>query len=362
MVESKEGSVMSSLTSIVVGAGAGGMLSAKALLASPRFTLVGIADTSPEALGRLDGDDFRGVAKFDSYQDMFGAVQADVVCVSTYAPTHLEIAQAAMALPVRGMLVEKPLGDSTTAGSEIVEFAKSHKIPLVTPHGLMARDAPLEVLAEVRKGAIGALRVVEMECTGWDIINAGIHWIQYFIMLARPEPVTSVLCACDTGTRTYRDGLQVETEAVTLAVCGNGTRLILNTGDYVPVARDNAACLMRIVGEDGYIEYCAWQDSYRLVTPNAGNRVVAVEPSPVSGHRRHLEHLADLIDSGTVDYEVPDSSVRALEVVEAAYLSNRTGASVSLPIATFQKPAATDWDPGTPYSGVGGGRDGRKLP
>jgi predicted dehydrogenase len=331
-------------------------------MASPRFTLVGIADTSPEALGRLEGDEFGGVAKFGSYQDMFGAVSADVVCVSTYAPTHLEISRAAMALPVRGMLVEKPLGDSTAAGSEIVEFAKSHKVPLVTPHGLMARDAPLEVLAEVGRGAIGRLRVVEMECTGWDIINAGIHWVQYFIMLVHPEPVERVLCACDSGTRTYRDGLQVETEAVTLATGANGTRLILNTGDYVPLARADAACLMRIVGEDGYIEYCAWEDRYRLVTAKEGNRVVVVDPSPVSGHRRHLEHLADLIDGGTLDYEIPDSSVRALEVVEAAYLSNRVRASVILPLKGYQPPVATDWDPGTPYSGVGGGRDGRKLP
>ena len=62
----------------------------------------------------------------------------------------------------------------------------------------MARDAPLAVLNEVRNGAIGALRVVEMECTGWDIINAGIHWIQYFIMLALPQQVDRVLTACDS--------------------------------------------------------------------------------------------------------------------------------------------------------------------
>jgi predicted dehydrogenase len=337
------------------------MLSARALLASPRFRLVGLADTSDEALARLGADEFGEVAKFGSYQDMFAALSADVVCVSTYAPTHLEIAKAAMDLPVRGVLVEKPLGDSTAAGSEIVELARSRRIPLVVPHGLMARDAPLEVIAEVRKGAVGALRVVEMECTGWDILNAGIHWAQYFIALAHPAVPTRVLCACDTATRTFRDGFQVETEAVTLVTCGNGTRLVMHTGDYVPMARDDVACLMRIVGDEGYIEYGAWRDDYRLVSARTGERLVAVEPSEVSGHRRHLEHLADLIDTGSLDYEVPGSSVRALEVVEAAYLSHRTGAAIDLPIATFPVPALTDWDPGVPYSGAGGGRDGRRL-
>ena len=353
---------MDQLKAVVVGAGAGGMLSAKALMASPRFHLVGIADTSPQALARLDDVDFRDVCKFGSYQEMYSNVQADVVCVSTYAPTHLEVTQAAISVHVKGLLVEKPLGDSTAAGAEILATARAHQLPLVTPHGLMARDAPLAVLNEVRNGAIGALRVVEMECTGWDIINAGIHWIQYFIMLALPQQVDRVLTACDSQTRTYRDGLQVETEAITLVTCTNGTRLVLNTGDYVPIARDNTACLMRIVGEQGYIEYCAWQDEYRLVSPRGGDRVISVEPSEVTGHRRHLEHLADMVEGGALDYEVPESSLQALEVVEAAYLSNRTGASVSLPLATYKVPSSTDWDPGRPYTGTSGGRDGRKLP
>lgn len=30
-------------------------------------------------------------------------------------------------------------------------------------------------------------------------------------------------------------------------------------------------------------------------------------------------------------------------------------------LASFVPPGASDWDPGKPYSGAGGGRDGRKL-
>src|ERR1022692_4791128 len=99
-------SFASPLTATVVGAGTGGMLSARALLASPRFKLVGVADTSAEALARLSAEELAEGAKFGSYQEMFAAVAADVVCVSTYAPTHLEIAKAAMNLPVKGILVE----------------------------------------------------------------------------------------------------------------------------------------------------------------------------------------------------------------------------------------------------------------
>ena len=51
----------------------------------------------------------------------------------------------------------------------------------------------------------------------------------------------------------------------------------------------------------------------------------------------------------------------ALELCEAAYLSNRHGCKAELPLDTFTPPAPVDWEPGKPYAGEGGGRDGRKL-
>lgn len=339
------------------------MLSARALLASPRFELVAVADTSAAAIERLSQEaSLAGAELFPDYQSMFSATAADVVCVSTYAPTHEEIAMAAMDLPAKGLLVEKPLAGTVAAGQRIVGAAKARQLPIVVPHGLMARDAPREVLSELRSGAIGALRVVEMECTGWDLINAGIHWIQYFVALSGTDLPERVLCACDTSTRTFRDGLQVETEAITLVTCAGGVRLVLHTGDQVPLAQEGAACLMRIVGDRGYIEYGAWLDHYRVVAPGRPDRSVEVPPSEVSGHRRHLEHLADLIETRTVDYEVADTSLLALEIIEAAYLSNRVRASVTLPLSSFAAAGPPDWDPGSPYSGRGGGRDGRQLP
>ncbi|HZM54853.1 MAG TPA: hypothetical protein VFC03_07490 [Acidimicrobiales bacterium] len=92
-----------------------------------------------------------------------------------------------------------------------------------------------------------------------------------------------------------------------------------------------------------------------------------VDPLPVSGHQFHLEHPADLVESNTVDDVIPLTSLHALEIVEAAYLSNRTRSQIGLPLtadlvdATAPAPSPTDWDPGRPYSGVGGGRNGRAL-
>ena len=82
---------------------------------------------------------------------------------------------------------------------------------------------------------------------------------------------------------------------------------------------------------------------------------------PHQPHQRHLEAMADQIESGVPDYSIADSSLAALELVEAAYISSAHRCKVTLPLAHFTIPPEPDWAPGRPYSGEGGGRDGRKL-
>ncbi|MCE7981628.1 MAG: hypothetical protein DYG89_10570 [Caldilinea sp. CFX5] len=71
--------------------------------------------------------------------------------------------------------------------------------------------------------------------------------------------------------------------------------------------------------------------------------------------------LADQIDKSLPDYTWPAASLTALELCEAAYLANQHRCMISLPLANFMPPAATHWEPGKPYAGQGGGRDGRRL-
>jgi predicted dehydrogenase len=349
------------LTVTVVGAGAGGTLSIDALIASARYDLLAVADLGEAGRQRVTDKTNGAVATFESYQQMFDECPSDVVCISTWAPSHLEITTAALAIPgLRGLLVEKPLGDSVAAGAEILEIVRAAGLPLVVPHGLMAQAAALEVIDQVRAGTIGDLRVVEMECTGWDLINAGIHWLQFFVSLVQPSPITTVLTAADTSTRTFRDGMQVETEAVTMARTADGVRVLLNTGDSVPISRTDTVCLMRIVGSRGFIEFGAFEPYYTIVSPGHDRVRIDVAPFEISGHQRHLEYLADQIATGERDYRVPEASLEALRIVEAGYESHRRRGAVSLPLGVADGDGG-DWDPGLAYSGSGGGRNGRDF-
>ncbi|MDX1931601.1 MAG: Gfo/Idh/MocA family oxidoreductase [Capsulimonadales bacterium] len=344
------------LRAAVIGGGMGGQLSANALRQSPLFEPVAMADLRPAVCAELEAK-YPGIRTFDSHRALFENCPVDVVCVSTFPPSHEEVTIDALnTLPLKGILVEKPLGHTAASGRRLLEAIKARRLPMVVPHNLLALATPLIILDRVRAGDLGELKLVEIQNAKWDIINAGIHWLNYFVTLTDNAPIDHVLAQADKTTRTYRDGMQVETIAVTSAQTTSGIRVVMHTGDDTVVNVPGKDIVFRLIGTRGLIEFYGWDSGYRF------NTEWIVPPGfPVSGHRRHLENLAAMIENGTADYALPDSSLLALEIVEAAYLSARHCCRVHFPLESFVPPPDNDWNPGEPYGGVGGGRDGRKL-
>ena len=305
-----------------------------------------------------------GIRTFADHREMFEHAPTDVVCVSTWPPSHLAITRDALQLPLSGILVEKPLADTAASGRQVLEMVKAKNLPLAVPHGLLVADHGCKVLELVHGGAIGDLRLVEIQCSGWDIINAGIHWLDFFVTLTRREPVSYVMAACDASTRTYRDGMQVETLAVTYAQTESGVRAVMQTGDYVTTSEPGKDTLFRLIGTGGTLDFYGWEPRYRLLNADyPEGEVFEVERGPRMPHQHHLENMAAQMDRGEPDYAVAEGSSMALEMCEAAYLScEHGGAPVTLPLQAFVPPQLVDWQPGKPYGGEGGGRNGRTLP
>jgi predicted dehydrogenase len=349
------------LTASVVGGGAGGQLSLAALAQSEYFELIALADLNDEVCART-AEKYSPLQTFTSYAEMFATCPTDVVCVSTYPPSHEEVFRAALQEQLQGILVEKPLGHTAASGRRILETAKARDLPLVVPHGLVAKRTPLEIIERVQRGEIGALQLVEVQCRGWDIINAGIHWLQFFVTLTRNEPLLPVMAICDTSTRTFRDGMQVETAAVTSVQTRSGIRLVMHTGDEILVNSEGKGTVFRLIGSAGQIEFFGWENLYHMRNEEfpAGTTITPEEYS-VTGHQFHLKNLARMIESGQPEYSVPEASLAALEIVEGAYLSSRYQCAVSFPVDEFTPPPPNDWMAGEPYSGAGGGRDGRQF-
>ena len=344
----------------VVGGGSGGRLSMNALMASDRFELVAAADLREDVRCDLLAT-FPSIRTYADHRQMFAEHPTDVVCVSTWPPSHREVALAALQTGVKGMLCEKPLGDTWAAGREILEALETAKVPVVVPHGLLKLKHAEEILFRVHRGEIGDLELVEIECDKWDIINAGIHWLNYFVNLVSGDPMAWVMAIAEASTETFRDGMQVETTAITYVQTASGVRAVMHTGDGVEIRRPDKAFIFRLVGTEGMIEFWAWESAFRILNRDCpGGRLVQVEKHTQSPHHRYLEDLAEQIDGGRPDYTLPRRSLAALELCEAAYVSSAHRCKVALPLQSFEIPPEPVWHPGKPYQGRGG-RDGRKL-
>jgi len=348
----------------VIGGGLGGKLSIRALAASERFDLRAVCDRDPAVLEALSAE-FPRIRTFTSAEAMFGEVPTDVTCVSTYADTHHSLAMAAIEHGTRGLLVEKPLAPDAATGHSIVEAIATKGLPMVVPHNILVAEHVREIIERTRAGEIGDLLLLEIENDGWDISSAGIHWFAFVTAVTGSEPMDHLITACDTTTRTYRDGMQVETESVTYVVAKSGTRIVLHIGDTVPIVGRSQKLVFRMIGTAGSIEFWGFggaNNLYRITNAqNPSGMVVEPAPAAKAGHQIYLESMADQMDGGTPDYTIPRVSARALELVEAAYLSHRHRCLVSFPVRDFSPPKPTDWDPGTPYGGSGGGRDGKTF-
>jgi predicted dehydrogenase len=351
-------------TASVVGGGWGGTLNMTGLGNSGRFELVAAADIKPEVCRALE-EQYPGIRTFTDYKELFATCPTDVVCVATYAPTHEAITMDALELPLKGICVEKPLGASVAEGRRILEAVKTRGLPMAVPHPLLAEALPLEIIERVQRGDIGDLRLVEVEQDKWDLLNAGIHWFNFFVHLTAFEDMDWILAALDTSDRTYRDSMQVESSGVTYAQTVSGIRYVMHAGDRVLVTEEQGkqtTTLFRLVGNEGLITFYGVHPEYRILNAeNPEGTDVRPEAFRKTEHEIHLNHMAEQIDSGELDYGIPDSSLTALEYCEAAYLSHRHRCKINFTLETFEPPAPGDWDPGAVYGGVGGGLDGRSL-
>lgn len=344
----------------VIGVGWGGTHSVRGLEESDRFDLVAVCDRLPGVRRRLRSSLRPEVRVWEDYPEMLRQGDLDVVCVATYPTTHEEIALDAMSAGIAGILVEKPVAISRRSGDRILEEALRRRMPLVVPHGLVTLGAVQKIIEMTRLGQIGDIRLIEIESAQTDLINAGIHWLHFCVELLSPDSFSSVLACCDTSSMTYREGVRVETESVTLARTNRGVRVVLNAGDAIPIS-GSSNIVIRLIGTTGLIEFWGWDGSYKIVSPGCFDLDAKVANPPVAFHRAYLEDLAHQIDSGQANYVPVQRSLAALEVCEAAYISHKLRCTVELPLTEFVAPLVQPWDVGSAYDGRGGKRDGRLV-
>ena len=344
------------LSAAVIGCGHGGRLSLDALCASPEYDNVFAADASAEVRRRTRRD-YPDVQTFNDLEQLTSAVQPDVVCIATPAPTHYPITRDVLEIGPRGLLLEKPIATNATDAMRLLETLVERQLPVVVPHGLLVLDLPQTIRQRIRNGDIGKIELVEVQ-NSVDLLNGGIHWIVYLLDLLPQDRVLTVLAAFDSGGRVVNDGMQVESEGVTTLITESGVRVVMYSGvdchprsDVLPASEQKGG-IFRFFGSSGMIEFSAWADAYwiRSAEAECGDLVRTVSTSNASYHQIFLDNLARQIDTGKPEYTAPYLSVKALDIIDNAYRSHTFRRRISLGTDELM-PAMDlqDWQIGIPF-------------
>lgn len=129
------------------------------------------------------------------------------------------------ALPLQGIWVEKPRGHRHISGTAVRDGIRERNLPVAVAHGLWGQPTASQVMRRIHDGDMGEWSPLEIQCTGRDIVDAGIHGRNCCPHAARKPDLEHGRAVCDPHARTYRDGLQVETEAVAFVQTQSGLRM-----------------------------------------------------------------------------------------------------------------------------------------
>ena len=276
----------------MVGGGQGAFIGAVHRIASridDQYELVAGAFSSDPARGAASAEALR-VAPDRSYADVHALAKAeaarpdgvDVVAVVT--PNHLHH-EAARALLDAGIAVicDKPLVTNISDARDLLAVATAAKIPFVVTHTYTGYPMVREARALVASGAIGAVRLVQVEYAQ-DWLNSAVEATGNKQADWRTDPARSGPSGAvgDIGTHAHNlaefvSGLRVEAVAADLQRFVPGRRL-----------DDNANMLLRLEGGARGMLWCS------QVAPGHQNGMrirVYGETGGLSWHQEHPNQL-----------------------------------------------------------------------
>lgn len=143
----------------VVGAGYWGPNLIRNFRASEEWDLVAVCDLDEERAHAVLGAR-SGVHVTSSLDELLAREDVDAIAVATPARTHQGIAAAALRAG-KHVLVEKPLADSVTNGTAMVELARSQGLVLMADHTYCYTPAVLKIRELVEAGELGDILFVD---------------------------------------------------------------------------------------------------------------------------------------------------------------------------------------------------------
>lgn len=327
-----------------------------------RVNVKGIFDINPE---RRKIAEEQGLIAYSSKEELLADTEIDIVLIATTNEVHKELSIEAMAAG-KHVICEKPVTLSSEELEEIIcASEKYNKIFTINQNRRTNKDFVL-MKTNVENNMLGDVYVIESRVegsrgmpTGWRTIKElgggmmldwGVHLIDQ-IMYMVDEKVVNIFCKMyrieysdvDDNfrlTMTFQSGLTAHIEVSTNNYILHPRWYVL--GEKGTLQIDSWDCngkIIRCIDKEN-----VWEDE--IVYTKAGPTKTMAPRNKNSTEEIILEEPTDVIDSITVVYDglvdaiegkapleiTPQQAMRVMKVMEAAFLSAKTGNAIKTEI------------------------------
>jgi UDP-N-acetyl-2-amino-2-deoxyglucuronate dehydrogenase len=342
----------------IVGLGNISGMHAKAIMEIEGCTLVGGLDRRQESVDAFANTyGCRGYTDIDAF---LADDEIDIVTIATPSGLHLEGALA-VAKAKKHLIIEKPIEITKARSQQIIDACTENGVKLMGIFPSRFHDAPQMVKRAIDEGRFGRIVMADAQIKwyrsqayydsgawrgtweldgGGAMMNQGIHAIDLMQWLA--GDVEEVFAFSDTLTH---ERIEVEDTAVAvLRFVHGGLGVIEATTSAYPGFLKRVEILGSkgsvVIEEESIVKWefdeereedTKIRESFLNTTETGGG---AADPMAIGyhGHKRLFESFVNSLRTGSpVEIDGP-SSLKAVEIIEAVYMSAKSGKKVKLPI------------------------------
>jgi predicted dehydrogenase len=193
--------------------------------------LVGICDTSPEALALAVTE--QGASQdclFSNAAELLDKTSPECVIIATTAPSHCEYTCMAAQAGAKYILAEKPMACSLADCDRMIEICAGQGTRLAVNHPMRFMDQYVTAKEIVHSAAFGGLSSVTIVGGNFGFAMNGTHYFEMFRYIADEVPV-EVTAWFSPGIVANPRGPQYEDRAGSIrAVTATGKRLYMEIG------------------------------------------------------------------------------------------------------------------------------------
>lgn len=225
---------MAKLRSAILGCGPRAEYHARVYDWIKDHELVACCDLDEKRLHRF-GDRFGIAGRYGDLRTMLEEARPDLLHIVTAPNVRWSVVEAALDVPPRGMLIEKPLACTPSEGRRIFHSCQEAGVALFVNHQLRHHMPHLELREVVRSGDLGDIEWVRASCRG-NLLEQGTHLFDLVSFLF-DDPAVEWILAQATGADGFHQIHACPSYAAGTVSLNGGPRVMFECGASAPTWR-----------------------------------------------------------------------------------------------------------------------------